>query len=260
MPAPRRFSVTASVTITSRRAPRSWTRADRGPAGGEALPRASLSLAQYIAGAEEAPLPEVEISPDDIAVIAYTSGTTGKPKGAVSTHAAVCQAIMCFECSGIATAMANPELFGAMMQKGFEPTSLLAVPLFHVSGCYAVFLTSLRGGRRIVIMYKWDVEPALRLIQEERVTVLTGAPSMLMELLESPLFEQYDTSSLFNIGAGGAATPAKIGLLMHQRVHNACPGTGCGHDRDPTPLAVPSRATPFTSTLAAPASCSRSSS
>ena len=77
--------------------------------------------------------------------------------------------------------MANPELFGAMMQKGFEPASLLAVPLFHVSGCYAVFLTSLRGGRRIVIMYKWDVEPALRLIQNERITVLTGAPSMIME-------------------------------------------------------------------------------
>jgi len=196
--------------------------------GDAPLPQASRSMEQYIAGAENAPLPAVDIEPEDIAVIAYTSGTTGKPKGAVSTHRAVCQAIMCFECSGIATAMANPELFGAMMQKGFEPTSLLAVPLFHVSGCYAVFLTSLRGGRRIVIMYKWDVEPALRLIQDERITVLTGAPSMIMELLESPLFGQYDTSSLFNIGAGGAATPPKIGLLMQKRVHNSCPGTGWG--------------------------------
>jgi len=196
--------------------------------GDEPLPQGSLSVPQYLAGAENAPLPDVDISPEDIAVIAYTSGTTGNPKGAVSTHRAVCQAIMCFECSGIATAMANQELFGAMMQKGFAPSSLLAVPLFHVSGCYAVFLTSLRGGRRIVIMYKWDVEPALRLIQDERITVLTGAPSMIMELLESPLFERYDTSSLFNIGAGGAATPPKIGLLMQRRIDNACPGTGWG--------------------------------
>ena len=196
--------------------------------GDEPLPQGSLSVPQYLAGAENAPLPDVDISPEDIAVIAYTSGTTGNPKGAVSTHRAVCQAIMCFECSGIATAMANQELFGAMMQKGFAPSSLLAVSLFHVSGCYAVFLTSLRGGRRIVIMYKWDVEPALRLIQDERITVLTGAPSMIMELLESPLFERYDTSSLFNIGAGGAATPPKIGLLMQRRIDNACPGTGWG--------------------------------
>jgi long-chain acyl-CoA synthetase len=170
----------------------------------------------------------VEISPEDIAVIAYTSGTTGKPKGAVSTHGAVCQAIMCFECSAVATAMANPELVGAMMQKGFEPAVLLAVPLFHVSGCYAVFLCALRAGRKLVMMYKWDVEPALRLIQDERVTVLTGAPSMLMELLESPLFERYDTRSLFSVGSGGAATPAKVGLLVQQRLDNGFPGTGWG--------------------------------
>jgi acyl-CoA synthetase (AMP-forming)/AMP-acid ligase II len=128
----------------------------------------------------------------------------------------------------MATAMANPELIGAMMQKGFEPAGLLAVPLFHVSGCYAVFLCSLRAGRRIVMMYKWDVEAALRLIQRERITQLTGAPSMVMELLESPLFDQYDTASLFSIGSGGAATPPKVGLLMRERVANAFPGTGWG--------------------------------
>ena len=54
--------------------------------------------------------------------------------------------------------MTNGELIGAMLERGFEPTSLLAVPLFHVSGCHAQFLSNLRGGRRIVMMYKWDVD------------------------------------------------------------------------------------------------------
>jgi len=196
--------------------------------GDQPLPATSESIESFIAGAEGVPLPEVQIDPDDIAVMAYTSGTTGNPKGAISSHRSVCQAISCFECSGMVSAMANPETIGAMMQKGFEPCALLAVPLFHVSGCYAMFLLSLRAGRRLVMMYKWDVEHALQLIESERVTMVTGAPSMLMELLESPLYERHDTSSLFSAGAGGAATPAKIGQLMLERMDNPFPGTGWG--------------------------------
>lgn len=195
---------------------------------GQPLSPPSQHLEEYVADSLGAPLPDVDITPDDLAVITYTSGTTGKPKGAVSTHRTVCQAIFCFECSGTAIAMANPDMITAMMSKGFEPTSLLAVPLFHVSGCYSIFLTSLRGGRRIVIMYKWDVERALQLIEQERVTNFVGAPSMLMDLLESPGLDRYDVRSLSSMGAGGAATPPKIGLLMSQRVKDAFPGTGWG--------------------------------
>ena len=165
------------------------------------------------------------------------------PKGAVSTHRAVCQAVACFECGSMAGAMANPETIGAMMQAGFEPCVMLAVPLFHVSGCYSIFLLALRAGRRIVMLYKWDVQKALELIQAERVTVLTAAPSMAMEMLESPLFERYDTSSLSSIGTGGAATPAKIGKLMLERVRNAFPGTGWGMT-ETCPLGVVATPTP----------------
>ena len=130
-------------------------------AGPEAMPEHSLTLESFVSGHTGATAPHVSIAPHDLAMMLYTSGTTGKPKGAASTHLAVCQAVACFECSGTAAAMANPEAIGAMMQSGFAPTVMLAYPLFHVSGLYSVFMLSLRAGRRIVMMYKWDVANAL---------------------------------------------------------------------------------------------------
>jgi acyl-CoA synthetase (AMP-forming)/AMP-acid ligase II len=135
---------------------------------------------------------------------------------------------MNIDCQAMASAMINPEAIGAMMKKGFPPTQMLAVPLFHISGCHAAFLAALRGGRRIVMMYKWDVQKALELIERERVTTLNAAPSMLLELLESPLFEQYDTSSLSAIAGGGAATPPRAARLFLDKVKDAYPGAGWG--------------------------------
>ena len=169
-----------------------------------------------------------EISGDDLALIMYTSGTSGKPKGAASTHRAVCQALYNFEFAAAAAAMCNMDTIGAMLERGYEPTSLLAVPLFHVSGCHAQFLTSLRGGRRIVMMYKWDVEKALEYIEQERITTIAAAPSMILDLLESPAFDKADTSSLFSIGIGGAATPPRVSALIQQKMPANFSGTGWG--------------------------------
>jgi acyl-CoA synthetase (AMP-forming)/AMP-acid ligase II len=170
----------------------------------------------------------VAIDGDDLAMIMYTSGTSGKPKGAASTHRAICQAIFNMECAAIAAAMTNGELIGAMLERGFEPTSLLAVPLFHVSGCHAQFLSNLRGGRRIVMMYKWDVDRALEYIEQERITTIAAAPAMMLDLLESPKFDQADTSSLFSLGIGGAATPPKVNKLLEQKLPQNFSGTGWG--------------------------------
>lgn len=170
----------------------------------------------------------VEIKPEDNALIMYTSGTTGNPKGALSNHTNICQAIYNFETCGIAAAMSNPEVIGKMLEKGFEAKVLLAVPLFHVSGCYSVFLLSLRGGRSISMMYKWDVEAALKLIQDERITMLSAVPTIVWQLLDSEHFEKYDTISLFSIGAGGAAQPARLPGLIEDKVDNVFPGTGYG--------------------------------
>jgi len=185
-------------------------------------------LAQFLAAASASDFDPVDIAPDDLALIMYTSGTSGKPKGAASTHRAVSQAIFNMECCAIAAAMTNTDLITAMMEKGFEPTSLLAVPLFHVSGCHAQFLSNLRGGRRIVMMYKWDVGKAMQYIVEERITTIASAPPMVMDLLESPEFPTIDSSSLFSLGIGGAATPPLVKSLLREHLPQNFSGTGWG--------------------------------
>ena len=185
-------------------------------------------LVAFVAAGKGAAPQAVAIEGDDLVMIMYTSGTSGKPKGAATTHRAICQALYNMECAAIAAAMTNGELIGAMLERGFEPTSLLAVPLFHVSGCHAQFLSNLRAGRRIVMMYKWDVDRALQYIEQERVTTIAAAPAMMLDLLESPKFEQADTSSLFSLGIGGAATPPRVSNLLAEKLPQNFSGTGWG--------------------------------
>lgn len=195
---------------------------------GEPQEERACSLKAFLQGAENAPPVDISLQPGDDAMIVYTSGTTGNPKGAVSTHYALGQAIFNFECAAIAAAMADPGPVGKMLEAGFEQTALLTVPLFHVSGLHSVFLLSLRAGRKVVMMYKWDVAEALRLIEQERVTMMTAVPTMTMEMLSSPLWDQYDTTSLFGIGGGGTASPPTLADQIRHRKPDSFPGTGWG--------------------------------
>ena len=152
-------------------------------------------------------LPEVAISFDDDATILYTSGTTGHPKGAVSTHRAVLSSLGAFASRAAVQAMRFPKDKEAQT----HPTCfILTVPLFHVTGCVAVMLTSFAAGTKLVMMYKWEPERALQLIERERVTNFVGVPTMAWDLLESPAFGKYDTSSLVSIGGGGAPAPPQL--------------------------------------------------
>jgi long-chain acyl-CoA synthetase len=153
------------------------------------------------------PLPDVAIDYDDDATILYTSGTTGHPKGAVSTHRAVLSSLGAFACRAAVQAMRFPKDKEAQT----HPTCfILTVPLFHVTGCVAVMLTSFAAGTKLVMMYKWDPERALQLIERERVTNFVGVPTMAWDMLESAAFGKYDTSSLVSVGGGGAPAPPQL--------------------------------------------------
>ncbi len=193
----------------------------------ELLARTSVSSWSDLLTAHQGksvPLPQV--SPDDLFMMLYTSGTTGRPKGAMTTHRSLSQAMYSFDVNAYACSMCNPEAVGKMLEKGYDQAGLLAVPLFHMSGLHASFLLGLRGGRKLVMMYKWDAEKAIALIEQERLTIFSVAPAMLQEVFNSQSFDQTDTSSLFNIGAGGSATPPKVTELISQKVDS--PYQGCG--------------------------------
>lgn len=171
-----------------------------------------------------ASMPAIEVDAFDDATILYTSGTTGFPKGAVSTHFAVLNANRAFACRALVGAMTQPP----KEPNPFDACFILAVPLFHVTGLVPVMLSCFLNGIKLVIMYKWSPERALELIERERVTQFVGVPTMTIDLLESPDFASRDTSSLASVGGGGAPAPPEMVSRVDQSFQRARPGLGYG--------------------------------
>jgi len=171
-----------------------------------------------------ASMPEVEVTPDMDATILYTSGTTGHPKGAVSTHRAVLSALLSFGARAIVSRSMEPP----KEEHPFETSFILVVPLFHVTGLIPVMLSCFSGGYKLVMMYKWDPERALELIEREHITQFVGVPTMSWDLLESPDFESRDTTSLLNVGGGGAPAPPELVRRVDESFAKGKPGIGYG--------------------------------
>src|SRR5450631_2385745 len=171
------------------------------------------------------PMPVVEVGPEDDATILYTSGTTGFPKGAVSTHRAVTQALMAFWANAtILTARKGTDMLGG----GRTPSFILVVPLFHVTGCVPVMLSCFGMKMKLVMMHRWDPENALRLIEAEKVTAFVGVPTQSWDMLESPAFSRYDTSSLATVGGGGAPAPTTLVDRVEKGFRRGRPNIGYG--------------------------------
>lgn len=175
---------------------------------------------------EEAVLAQPD--PQDPALILYTSGTTGQAKGVVSSHKAVCQALYALDFQGALAYMTSPERVQPLLDSGLQPTMLLAYPMFHVSGLLSQFMSALRSGRRLVIIYKWDVDDAINTIRDEKITQFAGVPTMMQQLIHSERFASSDTDTLFALGLGGsAASRALLDKLLESKPM-ALSGNGYG--------------------------------
>ena len=178
-----------------------------------------------LSGVEANPMPSVDVHPNDDATIFYTSGSTGHPKGVVSCHRNIITALMSWELDGRAVARMRHLEFPVPDE---QPAALLAVPLFHVTGSHAVYLSSYRAQRRVVSMYKWDVEHAAELIERERISSVVAPPAMTGDLVKAAARTNRDLSSLTTVGGGGAPrAPAQV-RNIDRAFTNAMPNTGWG--------------------------------
>ena len=132
---------------------------------------------------------------DDTAVIVYTSGTTGRPKGAELTHF---QLYMNADIPG--------RLFGVLA----DDVVLAVLPLFHVFGLSSVLDCAVRFGATVSLVPRFDPDTVLAAIERDRVTVFEGVPTMFIALLVHPALDSYDVSTLRIAISGGAAIPADV--------------------------------------------------
>lgn len=170
-------------------------------------------------------MPQAEVATDDWATIMYTSGSTGHPKGALSSHRGILSALYSWILMGVVSKQLAPRDDSTPKR---QPCGLLTIPLFHCTGSHSAFLLSIVAGRKLVIMHRWDVEEALRLIEAERVTWFNGVPTMSAELQQAAKSTTRDISSLVDIFSGGAARPPdQVGRLA-STFKRSVPGSGYG--------------------------------
>ena len=179
--------------------------------------------------ADPTPMPEIAIDPDSDACIFYTSGTTGNPKGAQLTHrgcttniwslmfAAALQRVLAVQ-KGLIEADAEPPV----------PSALVTTPLFHVTANNCVAHGTTLAGGKLTHMYKWDAGVALKLIEQEKISALSGVPVMAREVISHPDFATTDTSSLMTLGGGGAQLQPDLVGKIDEQVATARPNTGYG--------------------------------
>ncbi len=175
------------------------------------------------------PLPDVPLDPEDDATILYTSGTTGKPKGALGTHRNMTSNIMA---SGIAAARnfvrAGQPLPESDPHKLPQRSNLLVVPMFHATGLSATLSPTLNAGGKLVLIRRWEPEQAMRLIEREKVAATGGVPTIAWQLIEHPARAKYDLSSLQSVSYGGAPSAPELVRKIVEVFPASQPGNGWG--------------------------------
>lgn len=174
------------------------------------------------------PLPDVSLGPDDNATIFYTSGTTDRPKGALATHRNIITNIMNLACVAARNYLRRGETPPPPDAPAKPRVTLLTIPFFHVSGCFAALIPSLFLGGKLVLMHKWEPVKALELIEREKVTLSGGVPTIVWQLIEHPARQNYDISSLETISYGGAPAAPELVRRIADTFPSSLPSNGWG--------------------------------
>jgi long-chain acyl-CoA synthetase len=172
-------------------------------AGRDAPPAGMGALDEVICVADE--VPADPIAEDDAFVILYTSGTTGRPKGCITTHRGTITQVMGILLHGMVSAVLGEP--SPLPSDGGQPTALMTAPMFHVAGIHTGICTAMAAGAKVVLSEgRFDPEQVLALIEKERVSTWSAIPTMLHRVVYSPAVRKYDLSSLVRISFGGAPT------------------------------------------------------
>ena len=172
--------------------------------------------------------PVPDLHPDDEVTIFYTSGTTGKPKGALGTHRNILTNLISLGFSGARSVLRRGEELPAPDPNAPQRAMLLSVPLFHATGCHSILVPNYVHGGKLVFMHKWNPERALELIEKERINTFGGVPAMVWQVLESPDLDKRDTSSVEGIGYGGAPATSELVARIKQAFPKVQPSNGYG--------------------------------
>jgi long-chain acyl-CoA synthetase len=176
---------------------------------------------------DEQPEPAA-LAPDDDATIFYTSGTTGKPKGAIITHRNIISNFLNAASAGARAFLRRGEQPPAPDPDAPQRCVLLSVPFFHATGCFAVMIPAMYSGMKIVLQRKWDAEQALGLIEREKVNQIGGVPTIAWQVIEHPRAGEFDLSSIEGVSYGGAPSAPELVRRIKERFPNAQPGQGWG--------------------------------
>lgn len=170
-----------------------------------------------LAEADENEIPVVEIRPDDVVALPYSSGTTGLPKGVMLTHGALVSSVA-QQVDG-----ENPNLY-----LHSEDVVLCVLPLFHIYSLNSVLLCSLRVGAAILIMQRFEIHVLLDLIEKFKVTVAPFVPPIVLAIAKNPTVEKYDISSIRMVMSGAAPLGKELEDALRARIPNATLAQGYG--------------------------------
>jgi long-chain acyl-CoA synthetase len=168
---------------------------------------AVITYRQFVDGAAK-PAQWPVISADDVALLQYTGGTTGLPKGAMLSHGNLTSAVSVYDVWG------KP----ARAERDAIERVICVLPLFHIFALTVVLLSSIRRGNLISLHQRFDVEAVMRDIEVKRATAFPGVPTMWIAIAALPDLDKRDLSSLVSCGSGGAPLPVEVAKIFERNV------------------------------------------